>query len=150
MVLLLLGLTAVACGDGSTLGPRDPAALQTRLVVESAPDGLAEAVVVDTAFWNPVALLATGDDTVLEVEGPFSIVFRNTTQESLEMRYDLRFLDDGDFLVDRFIPFGQPVSLAAGQPQRQEGRFVIRSTRQIGRFGLVTMQIAVRLVRPEP
>ena len=140
--LLVLGLLAVVgCGDGSATGPRDPASLHTQLVVESAPAGMTEVVVVDSAFWNPAALLLTGDAAVLEVEGPFSILFRNVAEEPLEMRYDLRFLDVDGFLVDRFIPFGQPVL--------EEGIFVVRTTPDIGRFGLLTMQIAARLVRPE-
>ena len=140
--LLVLGLLAVVgCGDGSATGPRDPASLHTQLVVESAPAGMTEAIVVDSAFWNPAALLLTGDAAVLEVEGPFSILFRNVAEEPLEMRYDLRFLDVDGFLVERFIPFGQPVL--------GEGIFVVRTTPDIGRFGLLTMQIAARLVRPE-
>ena len=148
-VPFLLTLAAVACGDGSATGPRDPASLHTQWVVESAPAGMTEAVVVDSAFWNPAALLLTGDDAVLEVEGPFSILFRNTGEELLEMRYDLRFLAVDGFLVDNFIPFGQPVRLAAGQQVLQEGTFVIRSTPDIGRFGLLTMRIAARIALPE-
>ena len=148
-LLVLCLLAAVACGDGSSMGPRDPASLHTQLVVESAPAGMQEAVVVDSAFWAPAALLLTGDDAVLEVEGPFSILFRNTGEELLEMRYDLRFLDVDGFLVDRFIPFGQPVPLAAGQQVLQEGTFVIRTPPDIGRFGLLTMRIVARLMRPE-
>ena len=147
--LLLFGLlVAVACGDGSTLGPRPPESLHTEWVVESAPEGAVAAVVVDSVFWNPAALLATGNDRVFEVEGPFSIRFHNTGAAALELRYDLRFLDDVGFLVDRFIPFGQPVSLPSGQVRLEEGTFVIRSPPEIGRFGLVTMQIVGRLVRP--
>ncbi|HCL30895.1 MAG TPA: hypothetical protein DIC52_21005 [Candidatus Latescibacteria bacterium] len=149
--LLLVGLLlASACGDGSTFGPRDPASLHTEWVVESAPEGLIERVVIDSVFWNPAALLPTGDDAVVEVEGPYLILFRNTGEQALEMRYDLRFLEEGGFLVDRFIPFGQPVRLAAGQQTRQEGRFVIRSSPDIGRFGLLTMQIVARMLLPEP
>lgn len=49
-VSFLLTLAAVACGDGSATGPRDPASLHTQWVVESAPAGMTEAVVVDSAF----------------------------------------------------------------------------------------------------
>ena len=111
---------------------------------------MTEAVVLDSAFWTPAALLPTGNDAVLEVEGPFVIRLRNTGDTALTLRYDLRFLDDGGFLVDRFIPFGQPVSLPPGQVVLQDGTFVIRSTPDIGRFGLVTMQIVARLSLPSP
>jgi hypothetical protein len=150
LCLLMALLCIISCGEGSSVGPRDPSSLHSQWVVESAPDSLAEAVVVDSVFWNPAALLPTGDASVFEVEGPFLILLRNTATESLQMRYDLRFLDEDDFLVDRFIPFGQPVVLAGGQSARLEGRFVIRSTPDIGRFGLLTMRIAARLIRAQP
>jgi hypothetical protein len=149
--LLLMGwLVLTACGDGSTLGPREQASRRTQWLVEVAPEGMTEAVVLDSAFWTPAALLPTGNDAVLEVEGPFVIRLRNTGDTALTLRYDLRFLDDGGFLVDRFIPFGQPVSLPPGQVVLQDGTFVIRSTPDIGRFGLVTMQIVARLSLPSP
>lgn len=143
--LVLLLVVLAGCGDGTTLGPRDPTTLHTQLLVETAPEGVAEAVRIDSAFWNPAALLRTGDDAVLEVEGPFFLRLRNTSAVALTMRYDLRFLDDGGFLVDLFIPFGQPVALAPGETIQQAGTFVIRSTPDIGRFGLATMQVAARL-----
>ena len=149
LVLVAL-LAAVACGDGSSLGPRPPQSLYSEWVVESAPEGMAESVIVDSVFWNPAVLLPTGDDMVFEVEGPFAIRLRNLGETALELRYDLRFLDDGGFLVDRFIPFGQPVALPAGQDQLQQGTFIIRSPPDIGRFGLATMQIVARLLQPDP
>jgi hypothetical protein len=143
-------LLAASCGDGTGLGPRDPESLRSELLVESAPEGQSESVRLDSAWWYPAALLSTGDEAVLEVEGPFTIRLHNNGADTLSMRYDLRFLDDGGFLVDRFIPFGQPVLLPPGQAVLQEGRFVIRSSAEIGRFGLLTMRIAVRLSEPAP
>jgi hypothetical protein len=149
LCLFMALFQVLSCGEGSSVGPRNPFSLHSEWLLESAPDSLAEAVVVDSVFWNPAALLPTGDPSSFEVEGLFLILLHNTATESLQMRYDLRFLDEDDFLVDRFIPFGQPVLLAAGQSSRLEGRFVIRSTPDIGRFGLLTMRIAVRLTRPQ-
>ncbi|MDA0335530.1 MAG: hypothetical protein O2782_10220 [bacterium] len=149
--LLLVALLATAgCGDGSSLGPRPPQSLYSEWVVQSAPEGMAETVIVDSVFWNPAVLLPTGDPAVLEVEGPFAIRLRNLGETVLELRYDLRFLDDGGFLVDRFIPFGQPVLLPPGQARLQQGTFVIRSPPEIGRFGLATMQIVARFMQPNP
>lgn len=150
LLAILLALTCLAaCGDGGGLpGPRHPGTLNTQLLVESTPDGVVEAVRIDSAFWNPAVLLHTGDDAVLEVEGPFFVRFFNAADTTLVLRYDLRFLDDGGFLVDRFIPFGQPLNLAPGESSQQAGTFVIRSSPDIGRFGLATMQIAVRLTLP--
>lgn len=148
--LWVVVLSTIACGDGSGLGPRDPSTLRTELIIESAAEGLSEAVAVDSASWIPAALLPTGDEGVWEVEGPFVVVLRNTAEEALTIRYDLRFLDDGGFLVDRFIPFGQPVQLAEQATSTQEGTFVIRTSPDIARYGLLTMRIAIRVSRPEP
>ncbi len=145
IVGLLLGLLLVACGNGSGVGPRDPASLHTQLLIEAAPEGADSDVRVDSASWNPAVLLPTGADTPPEVVGPFMILFHNAGDRALSMRYDLRFLDDGGFLVDNWIPSGLPVILAPGQITRQMGQFIIRTSPDIGRFGLATMQIAVRL-----
>ncbi len=83
------------------------------------------------------------------MEGPFRIVFRNTSDQPLQMRYDLRFFEEGGFLVDWFIPFGQPVVFAAGESRVQEGTFLVRTTPAIGRFGLAEMRIGARLTFPD-
>lgn len=137
-----------ACSPGDEpSGPRAPGELRTQLVIESAPAGLEQAVVVDTASWFPAALVPAGDELV-EVEGPFRIVFRNTSTRTVELRYDLRFLDEDGFLIDRFIPFGLPVVLGARQQQVEEGTFVVRARPGTSRFDLASMRIAARLTAP--
>ena len=146
----VLGLWA--CGSGDVEDPlrwRDPEDLRTVLLIESAPPGLSEAVVVDSASWFPAALLPTGNENDVEVEGPFRIVFRNTAEQPLQMRYDLRFFEEGRFLVDWFIPFGQPVVFGAGESRVEEGTFLVRTTPTIGRFGLAEMVIGARLTVPD-
>ena len=146
----VLGLGAWGCGDAEDpLRWRDPEELRTVLLIESAPPGLSEAVVVDSASWFPAALLPTGNENDVEVEGPFRIGFRNTSDQPLQMRYDLRFFEEGGFLVDWFIPFGQPVVFAAGQAVVEEGTFLVRTTPTIGRFGLAEMRIGARLTFPD-
>ena len=146
----VLGFGAWGCGDAEDpLRWRDPEDLRTVLQIESAPPGLSEAVVVDSASWFPAALLATGNENDVEVEGPFRIVFRNTADQPLRMRYDLRFFEEGGFLIDWFIPFGQPVVFAAGQAIVEEGTFLVRTTPAIGRFGLAEMRIGARLTFPD-
>ena len=146
----VLGLMAWGCGDAENpLRWRDPADLRTVLQIESAPPGLSEAVAVDSASWFPAAQIPTGNEDDVEVEGPFHIRFRNTSEQPLRMRYDLRFYDDTGFVIDWFIPFGQPVVLAAGQAVIEEGTFVVRTTPDLGRFGLAEMRIAARLTLPE-
>ena len=146
----VLGVWAWGCGDAEDpLRWRDPEDLRTVLLIESAPPGLSEAVVVDSASWFPAALLPTGNENDVEVEGPFRIGFRNTSDQPLEMRYDLRFFEEGGFLVDWFIPFGQPVAFAAGESRVEEGTFLVRTTPTIGRFGLAEMRIGARLTHVE-
>lgn len=145
-----LGLMAWGCGDAEDpLRWRDPEDLRTVLQIVSAPPGLTEAVSVDSASWFPAAELFTGNEDDVEVEGPFRIVFRNTSDQPLRMRYDLRFFDDTGFAIDWFIPFGQPVDFAAGQTRIEEGTFVVRTTPDLGRFGLAEMRIAARLTLAE-
>ena len=138
----------LGCSPGD--GPLDFQDVEpvTEYRIDDAPHGLEQSVVVDSVSWEPLTLntIVPGE---LEVVGIYAIYFRNATDQSLQLTYDLRFLDVDGFLVDRFIPFGQPVLLAAGQPVLGEGIFVVRTTPDIGRFGLLTMQIAARLVRPE-
>ena len=146
----VLGLGAWGCGDAEDpLRWRDPEELRTVLLIESAPPGLSEAVVVDSASWFPALLLPTGNENDVEVEGPFRIGFRNTADQPLQMRYDLRFFEEGGFLVDWFIPFGQPVVFAAGESRVEEGTFLVRTTPTIGRFGLAEMRIGARLTHVE-
>ncbi len=146
----VLGLTAWGCGDPEDpLRWRSPEDLRTVLQIDSAPPGLSEAVVVDSASWFPAVELPTGQENDVEVEGPFRIEFRNTSDRPLQMRYDLRFFDDTGFAIDWFIPFGQPVVFAAGQTRVEEGTFVVRTTPDLGRFGLAEMRIAARLTLAE-
>ena len=82
----------------------------------------------------------------LEVVGIYAIYFRNATDQSLQLTYDLRFLDADDFLFDRFIPFGLPVRLDPMESRLESGEFLIR-WRQEEVFGLVTTMQIVASVR---
>ena len=147
---IVVGLMAWSCGDAENpLRWRSPEDLRTVLQIDSAPPGLNEAVVVDSASWFPAVELPTGRENDVEVEGPFRIEFRNTSDQPLRMRYDLRFYDDTGFAIDWFIPFGQPVVFAAGQTRVEAGTFVVRTTPDLGRFGLAEMRIAARLTLAE-
>ena len=141
----LLAAASLGCGDANPLGPRDLADLRSELVIESAPPGLERAVAADSASWYPAAVLATGDAGIVEIEGPFRFRLRNAALQGLSLRYDLRFLDVDRFLVDRFIPFGQPLLLGEGEAKLAQGTFVIRAPIDVGRYGLATMVIAVRV-----
>ena len=78
--------------------------------------------------------------------GIYAIYFRNATDQSLQLTYDLRFLDADDFLFDRFIPFGLPVRLDPMESRLESGEFLIR-WRQEEVFGLVTTMQIVASVR---
>lgn len=141
----LLAAASLGCGDADPLGPRTLADLRTELVIESAPPGLEGAVAADSASWYPAAVLATSDARIVEIEGPYRFRLRSAAPQGLSLRYDLRFFDVDRFLVDRFIPFGQPLLLGAGQATLAQGTFAIRAPIDVGRYGLATMLIAVRV-----
>ena len=54
-------------------------------------------------------------------------MFSNVGDATVWVRYDLRFFDQEEFLIDAFIPIGQPVVLSAGETRRVEGNFLIRT-----------------------
>ena len=119
-MLLLLS----SCGSGST-GPQ-VSVFASEFVLSAVDDDLAQSVVVDSVSWTPTAFdfSASGE---LEVVGPFEIHFRSVEHQTLEMNYDLRFLDRDGFLFDRFIPFGLPVVFQPEQAMVESGEFEIRS-----------------------
>ncbi len=120
MLLFLSG-----CGSGST-GPRDSVFTSEFVLSAGEDDDLAQAVVVDSVRWIPTAFDFSASGA-LEVVGPFEIHFRSVVDETLEMNYDLRFLDRDGFLFDRFIPFGLPVVFEPEQALVESGEFEIRS-----------------------
>ena len=140
--LLLVIAASGGCGTGIDDGPIVDLTSEYR--VERAPAGLEEAVAVDSVFWRPLtaAFDATGD---LEIDGLYRIEFRSTAERPLELRYDLRFLDEQGFLLDNFIPFGLPVVLQAEEAKLEIGEFVIRSGDIRSIYDVVTMRIVARI-----
>ena len=66
------------------------------------------------------------------------------------VRYDLRFFDQEEFLIDAFIPLGQPVVLIAlEKTQRVEGDFLIRTDDPRDFERLALMRLVARIRRPE-
>ena len=102
---------------------------------------------VDSVFWLLDSFDPLDPEDVL-VEGWFELVFRNQSPERLALRYELRFFDADFFLVDRFIPFGQPLVLEPGQIQRVRDIFTIRAgpIRDLPLINL--LQIAGTISRP--
>ena len=139
---LLLALSAAGCGTGIDDGPIVDLTSEYR--VERAPAGLEEAVAVDSVLWRPLtaAFDAAGD---LEIDGLYRIQFRSATDRPVELRYDLRFLDEQGFLLDNFIPFGLPVVLQGREVRLEIGEFVIRSGDIRSIYDVVTMRIVARI-----
>ena len=123
LTAVALGMWACGCGDAEDpLRWRDPEDLRTVLQIESAPPGLLQAVGRGLGPLVPRRPSCPRETrTTWRWRGPFRIEFRNTSDEPLQMRYDLRFFDEDGFLIDWFIPFGQPVVFAAGQTRLEEG-----------------------------
>jgi hypothetical protein len=123
---VLAALCWAGCGlGGNGTGPGE-FELRTEVVLEPEA-GLEGAVRVDSVAWRPT-LIAPGLDVAPgELEGTFAARFTSLANVGLEIRYDLRFYDPDGFLIDAFIPFGQPVQLAPGQVRGVEGNFFIRA-----------------------
>ena len=139
LILMLMGCFA---GNDGVRGER--VALRSEVGFEE-DEGLVGSVVVDSLAWRPFLPLPGVGGTV-EFEGAFVVVFRNTGEEKVWVRYDLRFFDREEFLVDAFIPFGQPVVLDGGAVERVEGEFRIRAgdPRDFERLSLMRLVARVR------
>ncbi len=142
LVLLLGGCFATADGpSGAVQARRSEVAF-----VEDA--GLAGSVSIDSLTWWPF-LPEPGFGTIAEFEGAFAAVFRNIGETTVWVRYDLRFFDQDEFLIDAFIPLGQPVVLQAGETRRVEGDFLIRTDDPRDFERLALMKLVARIRRPE-
>ncbi|MEW6750226.1 MAG: hypothetical protein AB1505_04530 [Candidatus Latescibacterota bacterium] len=126
--LVLLELLWAWAGCDLTSNPGGPGRVAPRMEVVVEPEaGLEGAVQIDSLSWRPLPVELGPDLDVAFFEGTFSARFVSLAQREVEVRYDLRFLDEDGFLVDRFIPFGQPVRLPAGQVRRVSGEYSLRA-----------------------
>ena len=111
-------------------------------------EGLEGSVSIDSLTWWPF-FPQPGFGGTAEVEGVFVAVFRNVGADTVWVRYDLRFFDQEEFLIDAFIPLGQPIVLIAGEEQRVEGDFLIRTDDPRDFERLALMRLVARIRRPE-
>ena len=111
-------------------------------------EGLEGSVSIDSLTWWPF-LPQPGFGGTAEVEGVFVAVFRNVGADTVWVRYDLRFFDQEEFLIDAYIPLGQPVVLSAGEERRVEGDFLIRTDDPRDFERLALMRLVARIRRPE-
>ena len=120
-----------------------------RSEVEFVEDaGLEGSVSIDSLTWLPF-FPEPGFGGTAEFEGIFVAVFRNVGEATVWVRYDLRFFDQEEFLIDAFIPLGQPVVLSVGETRRVEGDFLIRTDDPRDFDRLALMRLVARIRRPE-
>ncbi|MXX38472.1 MAG: hypothetical protein F4Y91_09230 [Gemmatimonadetes bacterium] len=111
-------------------------------------EGLEGSVSIDSLTWLPF-FPEPGFGGTAEFEGIFVAVFRNVGAATVWVRYDLRFFDQEEFLIDAFIPIGQPVVLSVGETRRVEGDFLIRTDDPRDFERLALMRLVARIRRPE-
>ncbi|MYA24037.1 MAG: hypothetical protein F4Z30_15205 [Gemmatimonadetes bacterium] len=142
LMLLLGGCFAAEDGPSGAIE-----ALRSEVeFVEDA--GLEGSVAIDSLTWLPF-FPEPGFGGTAEFEGIFVAVFRNVGEVTVWVRYDLRFFDQEEFLIDAFIPIGQPVVLSAGETRRVEGDFLIRTDDPRDFERLALMRLVARIRRPE-
>jgi len=145
-VLLCLA-TVAGCGlGGDTTGPNG-SAFRTEVTI-TAESGLEQAVEIDSVSWSP-SFIPLELGRTEEMTGVFFISFRSRTGAPLEIRYELRFLDRDEFLVDVFNPFGQPVRLGPRETKPVEGDFRIRFGQSGDADIPVIMRVVVRVARAQ-
>lgn len=149
-LLMLAALLVWTTGCGLTGDPTGPGDIErrTEILLES-DEGLEKAVRIDSLVWRPFPPQLGFEDEIQATEGTFSALFINLTEQDLQVRYDLRFYDREDFLVDAFIPFGQPVRLSSREILPVEGVFRIRSTDPRDLERLAIMRLFARVAKPE-
>ena len=142
LVLLLVGCFA---SEDVPSGVVDALRSEVEFVED---EGLKGSVSIDSLTWWPF-LPQPGFGGTAEVEGVFVAVFRNVGADAVWVRYDLRFFDQEEFLIDAYIPLGQPVVLSAGEERRVEGDFLIRTDDPRDFERLALMKLVARIRRPE-
>ena len=142
LVLLLVG--CFAAEDG----PSDAVDVLRSEVEFVEDEGLEGSVSIDSLTWLPF-LPQPGFGGTAEFEGVFVAVFRNVGEATVWVRYDLRFFDQEEFLIDAFIPLGQPVILNPGETRRVEGDFLIRTDDPRDFERLALMRLVARIRWPD-
>ena len=125
-------------GCGSSSSPVNPGS--PILDIEVQIEGLREAVEIDSVFWDARSWAPTASGQ-FEISGRYALIFRNRTDQPLELRYDLRFLDRDSFLIDVFNPFNLPLRLAPHQAGREGGDYFIRADKPRALDELQTMLV---------
>ena len=151
---LLIVLFWAGCFAGRDRVGSDREPLRSEVEFAEADEGLEGSVQINNLVWQPFlplpgSGLGGAGEFAGQFDGAYAGVFRNVGTEEVWVRYDLRFFDREEFLIDAFIPFGQPVVLAAGEVKKVEGELRIRvgDPRDIELLSL--MRLVARVRRPE-
>jgi hypothetical protein len=143
----LLMVLWVGCFAGRDRVGSDLEALRSEVEFIEVDEGLESSVQIDSLIWQPfLPLPGSGLEGSGDFDGAYQAVFRNVGMQEVWVRYDLRFFDREEFLLDAFIPFGQPVVLAAGEVKKIEGEFRVRlgDPRDIELLSLMRLGARVR------
>ena len=143
----LLMMLWVGCFAGRDRVGSDREALRSEVEFVEVDEGLESSVQIDSLIWQPfLPLPGSGLEGSGDFDGAYQAVFRNVGTQEVWVRYDLRFFDREEFLLDAFIPFGQPVVLAAGEVKKIEGEFRVRlgDPRDIELLSLMRLGVRVR------
>ena len=138
LVLGLLG--AWGCGLGLTDADNPSSLPRSEAYVLAAP-GFSGVVQVDSLSWLPALVPLGQAGPATELEGVFGARFANHGQRLVQIRYDLRFYDRDEFLLDNFIPFGQPVRLEPGTARYVTGEFRLRAGTGSDLFRVAAMRL---------
>ena len=146
--VLMCGLLLTGCGlVGDATRPND-VKRTSEVVFQAVADELADHVAIDSLEWVPFLPMPLSNGT-FEIAGGFAAVFHNGGPNPVGVRYDLRFFDDEETLIDAFIPFGQPILLKLGQRRVVQGEFILRTGDLYQTEHLSHMQLVARVRHPE-
>ena len=143
----LLMVLWVGCFTGRDRVGSDREVLRSEVEFVEVDEGLESSVQIDSLIWQPfLPLPGSGLEGSGDFDGAYQAVFRNVGTQEGWVRYDLRFFDREEFFLDAFIPFGQPVVLAAGEVKKIEGEFRVRlgDPRDIELLSLMRLGVRVR------
>ena len=144
----MCGLMLTGCGlVGDATRPSD-VKRTSEVVFQAVADGLVDHVAIDSLEWVPFLPMPLSNGT-FEIAGGFAAVFHNGGPNPVGVRYELRFFDDEDTLVDAFIPFGQTILLEPGQRRIAQGEFILRTGDLYQTKHLSHMQLVARVRHPE-
>ncbi|MAN22735.1 MAG: hypothetical protein CME10_00535 [Gemmatimonadetes bacterium] len=142
--LLLIFFNLLSCGNVTNPSHSEIIEKHHEIIFQQIDPKLDGLVKIDSVSWIPL-LPINLPNRMIEIPGIFSVTIQNNSNEVIWIRYDLRFFDDEGFLVDDFIPFGQPVIVAPRIEHALNGDFFVRSANIDQAMRMAMMQFAARI-----